>query len=83
VKELERVATVLRFPAVEIGANVGGNDLDDASLALARLLCSGTEDLGRKAGWNAAIGRLHPGDAYARSVFEAANSYGQRTRDIG
>jgi len=58
-------------------------DIDDASLALARLLCSGTEDLGRKAGWNAAIGRLHPGDAYARSVFEAANSYGQRTRDIG
>ena len=33
VKELERVATVLRFPAVEIGANVGGNDLDDPSLA--------------------------------------------------
>src|SRR5712692_10152866 len=33
VKELERVATVLRFPAVEIGANVGGNDLDDESLA--------------------------------------------------
>jgi aminocarboxymuconate-semialdehyde decarboxylase len=33
VKELERVVTVLRFPAVEIGANVAGNDLDDPSLA--------------------------------------------------
>lgn len=32
VKELERVVTVLRFPAVEIGGNVGGRDLDDASL---------------------------------------------------
>ena len=33
VKELERVATVLRFPAVEIGANVAGADLDDPSLS--------------------------------------------------
>src|SRR5712671_2448363 len=33
VKELERVVSVLRFPAVEIGANVAGLDLDDAALA--------------------------------------------------
>ncbi|HEY7251799.1 MAG TPA: amidohydrolase family protein [Methylomirabilota bacterium] len=33
VKELERVATTLRFPAVEIGANVAGLDLDDESLS--------------------------------------------------
>ena len=33
VKEMERIATVLRFPAVEIGASVGGLDLDDESLA--------------------------------------------------
>jgi aminocarboxymuconate-semialdehyde decarboxylase len=32
VKELERVASTLRFPAVEIAANVDGRDLDDASL---------------------------------------------------
>ncbi len=32
VKELERVVSVLRFPAVEIGANVAGLDLDDAVL---------------------------------------------------
>src|SRR6266542_2920567 len=31
VKELERVVRTLRFPAVEIGANVDGRDLDDAS----------------------------------------------------
>jgi aminocarboxymuconate-semialdehyde decarboxylase len=33
VKELERVATELRFPAVEIGASVQGRDLDDPALA--------------------------------------------------
>jgi aminocarboxymuconate-semialdehyde decarboxylase len=32
VKELERVVTTLRFPAVEIAASVDGRDLDDASL---------------------------------------------------
>jgi len=32
VKELERVATTLHFPAVEIAASVDGRDLDDASL---------------------------------------------------
>src|SRR5262249_19599946 len=33
VKELERAATTLGFAAVEVGANVDGRDLDDASLA--------------------------------------------------
>jgi len=32
VKELERVAGVLRFPAIEIGASVTGRDLDDPAL---------------------------------------------------
>jgi aminocarboxymuconate-semialdehyde decarboxylase len=32
VKELERVASTLRFPAVEIGASVQGRDLDDPAL---------------------------------------------------
>jgi aminocarboxymuconate-semialdehyde decarboxylase len=32
VKELERIVTALRFPAVEIGANADGRDLDDESL---------------------------------------------------
>src|SRR5438552_11077328 len=32
VKELERVAGALRFPAVEIGASVRGRDLDDPAL---------------------------------------------------
>jgi hypothetical protein len=58
-------------------------DIDDSALALGRLLCSGTEDLGQLPGWNTAIGRLHTGAAYAKSVFTAADSYGQRTRSIG
>jgi aminocarboxymuconate-semialdehyde decarboxylase len=32
VKELERVVAVLRFPAIELGANVEGLDLNDPSL---------------------------------------------------
>lgn len=32
VKELERVATSLRFPAIEVAGNVEGRDLDDESL---------------------------------------------------
>ena len=58
-------------------------DIDDASLALARLLCSATDDLSQLPGWNAALRRYHSGDAYARSVFQAADGYGQRTRNIG
>jgi aminocarboxymuconate-semialdehyde decarboxylase len=33
VKEIERVARALRFPAIEIGASVVGRDLDDPALA--------------------------------------------------
>jgi membrane-bound lytic murein transglycosylase B len=58
-------------------------DLDDSALTLARLLCSGEEDLRTADGWNAAVGRYHPGASYARSVFQAADDYGQRTRNIG
>jgi hypothetical protein len=57
-------------------------DIDDASLALAGLLCSGREDLSSRTGWNAAIGLFHPDEAYKKKVFTAADSYGQRTRNI-
>lgn len=33
IKELERAATALRFPAIEVGASVEGRDLDDGALA--------------------------------------------------
>lgn len=58
-------------------------DLDDAALALARLLCSGTQDLSNATGWNTAVGRFHGGTTYARSIFTIANDYGLRTRNIG
>lgn len=57
-------------------------DIDDASLALARMLCAGDEDLNKQSDWNAAIARHHPGSTYAKSVFAAADSYGQRTRNM-
>ena len=63
-------------------------DIDDASAALGRYLCSGPENLSTRAGWNAAIDRYRPGDEgggnrYEASVFAAADSYGQLTRSIG
>jgi hypothetical protein len=57
-------------------------DIDDATLALARLLCAGPEDLSQLSGWNAAIARHHPGTAYATSVFAVADNYGRQTLNI-
>ena len=58
-------------------------DVDDASLAMGRLLCGGGADMSGLDGWTKAVGRQHAGDAYAQSVFSAADSYGQRTRNVG
>ncbi|MGE5827093.1 MAG: murein transglycosylase [Micromonosporaceae bacterium] len=58
-------------------------DLDDSALALATLLCAGSEDLSKASGWNAAIARVHPGTTYAKSVFTIADDYGQRSRSVG
>ena len=58
-------------------------DIDDAALALARLLCSGNDDLSVGTGWNAAVARYHSGTSYARDLFAIADDYGRRTRNIG
>jgi hypothetical protein len=57
-------------------------DLDDAALTMGRLLCSGSEDMASRNGWNAAVAQFREGTRYIRSVFDAADSYGQRTRHI-
>jgi membrane-bound lytic murein transglycosylase B len=57
-------------------------DIDDASIAVGRLLCAGNEDLNQLSGWTAAVARLQQGEEYARAVFRAADSYGQRSRNI-
>ena len=58
-------------------------DIDDAALAMAGLLCSGGDDMSQRAGWNKAVAHQHSGTTYGQSVFNAADSYGQRTRNIG
>jgi hypothetical protein len=58
-------------------------DVDDASLAVGRLLCAGGDNMSGLDGWTKAVGRQHTGSAYAQSVFNAADSYGQRTRNVG
>jgi membrane-bound lytic murein transglycosylase B len=57
--------------------------IDDASAALAKLLCSGPGDMNTLSGWKAAVARYHAGDQYATQVFAAADSYGQRSSSVG
>lgn len=57
-------------------------DIDDAALAVGKILCAGNEDLNDLAGWKAAIGRHTSGETFAKAVFSAADSYGQRTARI-
>jgi hypothetical protein len=80
------VPTVWRAQAIDADADgiLDPYDIDDASLAMARLLCSGTEDLSKLAGWTAAVERFRNTPAgYARSVFREADNYGQLTRNVG
>jgi hypothetical protein len=56
-------------------------DIDDASLALGKLLCA-RGDLRRIADWRAAVARYRPGTSFADSIFLAANDYGRRSATI-
>jgi hypothetical protein len=58
-------------------------DIDDASLATARLLCDSGADLSQPAQWSSAVARLKPGNAFTRAVFDAADGFGARTRGAG
>jgi hypothetical protein len=80
------VPTVWRAQAIDADADgiLDPYDIDDASLALARLLCSGSEDLSKLTGWTASVERFRNTPAgYARSVFREADNYGQLTRNAG
>jgi membrane-bound lytic murein transglycosylase B len=82
---LRLLPSVWRAQAIDADADgiLDPFDIDDASLAVARLLCSGTEDLSRRAGWTAAVERYRNTAGYARSVFREADNYGQLTRSVG
>jgi membrane-bound lytic murein transglycosylase B len=54
-------------------------DLDDASLAAGRYLCSAGGDLETSEGWVAAVRAYNHADAYVRAVYEAASAYASRT----
>ncbi len=58
------------------------NDIDDAAVAVATLLCAGADDLNRLSGWQTALARYRPGASYARTVFSVADQYGKQTRNI-
>ncbi len=63
-------------------------DIDDASLATARLLCdSGADlsqpDLSQPEQWSAAVTRIRADRGFSRAVFDAADGYGTQTGPVG
>jgi hypothetical protein len=54
-------------------------DLDDASLAAGRYLCSAGGDLETGEGWVAAVRAYNHADVYVRAVYDAASAYATRT----
>ncbi|NUR72414.1 MAG: murein transglycosylase [Hamadaea sp.] len=59
---------------------VDPNDIDDAALATATKLCEANKDLSQAANWNAAIKTFPDLSAKVQQVFDAANTYGQKSR---
>jgi membrane-bound lytic murein transglycosylase B len=57
------------------------HDIDDATLAAAKYLCAGGRDLATAAGWWDAVLSYNDVQAYAQDVFQAANDYGQTSRN--
>jgi len=57
-------------------------DINDAALAAASYLCAGGRDLSTSGGWWGAVLSYNAIQAYATNVFDAANSYGQRSRTV-
>jgi membrane-bound lytic murein transglycosylase B len=54
-------------------------DVDDAAYAAARYLCASGADLATGPGWSAAVFSYNHSEAYVRSVYDAAQSYADRT----
>ncbi|WP_344132396.1 murein transglycosylase [Luedemannella flava] len=81
---LRLMPTLWRGNAIDANGDgiVDPYNIFDSTLALARSLCAGEEDLRVRADWNKAIGRYHSGVSYARAIFETADDYGQRTQSI-
>lgn len=57
------------------------HDVDDAALAAAKYLCADNRDLSVAGSWWQAVLSYNNVQAYADSVFETANRYGQLSRD--
>jgi len=57
------------------------HDIDDASLAAAKLLCNNGRDMATADGWWGAIMSYNEVRPYANAVYAAANDYGVRSRN--
>jgi membrane-bound lytic murein transglycosylase B len=58
------------------------NDINDAALAAAKYLCANDRNLSVPGDWWAGIFTYNDSQAYADKVFDAANEYGERSRDV-
>jgi hypothetical protein len=59
---------------------VDPNDVDDAALAVANKLCEANKDLAQAANWSTAIKTFPDLAGKVQQVFDAANTYGQKSR---
>ncbi|NUT32821.1 MAG: murein transglycosylase, partial [Hamadaea sp.] len=59
---------------------VDPNDVDDAALAVANKLCESSKDLTQPANWTAAIKTFPDLAGKVQQVFDAANTYGLKSR---
>jgi hypothetical protein len=59
---------------------VDPHDVDDAALAVANKLCEANKDLSQAANWSAAIKTFPDLAGKVQQVFDAANTYGQKSR---
>lgn len=57
------------------------HDIDDAVLSAAKYLCANGRDMSTPAGWSQAILAYNNVAAYETAVFDAANRYGQQSRN--
>jgi hypothetical protein len=59
---------------------VDPNDVDDAAVAVANKLCEANKDLSQPANWTAAVKTFPDLTAKVQDIFDAANTYGQKSR---
>jgi membrane-bound lytic murein transglycosylase B len=82
VGPMQFLPTAWRAYAIDADSDgiVDANDVDDAALAVANKLCEANKDLSQAANWSSAIKTFPDLGTKVQQVFDAANTYGQKSR---